>query len=230
MAKTDNTNWLNYATLCVAIISLFVAFKSCSESKKSNEISEQALKKSRESNQISQESNEIARAALDHSKKSFILENRPYLVLQPIKNVGKGFFIEFMFNKEGYDLKAFFEVYNAGKTPAKDIAIKGYMFRGFIKDDMVFSEKPLSINASTISLGPGEKKIINFHVPLEYIPKGENVSKQESPGIIVAQNIEFRITLSMFYSSDIDESMRFKTTVIYGFPNFREAKLLATSD
>lgn len=212
MAKLNHTDWTKYISLIsvgIAAIALLVSFKSCS---------------------LSNESNEIAEKALEHSKSSFISVNRPYLILNPVKDKEKGFFIEFLFDEKGYALKAFFEVYNAGKTPAKNINVEGHMFRGYIGDHVVFSEKLLSTSSPVISIGPGENKIMSFYVPLEYRPSDKKNTVRESPRTIIWENIRFRVTIPLMYSSDIEEAKRFKTTVIYEFPNFKEARLLATSD
>ncbi|MGD0627414.1 MAG: hypothetical protein ABSB32_22270 [Thermodesulfobacteriota bacterium] len=208
MKKLNNTDWTKYISLVIAVIALLVSFRSCSLSNKSNEIADKAL---------------------EHSKSSFISVNRPYLILNPIKDKEKGFFIEFLFDEKGYVLKASFEVYNAGKTPAKNINVEGYMFRGYIGEHVAFSEKLYSTSSPVISLGPGEHKIIGLYVPLEHKPSNEKITSRES-GIIIGENIRFIITLPLFYSSDIEEAKRFKTTVVYEFPSFKEARLLATSD
>lgn len=204
MTKLNNADLFKYLSLgiaAIALIALIVSVKSC----------------------------EIAKEALVHSKSSFIVENRPYLILNPVKDKGKGFFIEFLFDEKGYALKAFFEVYNAGKTPAKNIKVESYMFRGYIGEHVAFTEKLSSISSPVISLGPGEHKIIGLYVPLVYKPSNEKITSRES-GIIIGENIRFIITLPLFYSSDIEEAKRFKTTVVYEFPSFKEARLLATSD
>lgn len=209
MKKLNNTDWTKYISLVIAGIALLVSFRSCSLSNKSNEIAEKAF---------------------EHSKSSFISVNRPFLILNPIKDKEKGIFIEFLFDEKGYALKAYFEVYNAGKPLAKNISVEGYMFRGYIGEHVAFSEKLPSTFPPVISLGPGENKIMNFYVPLEYKPSDEKITSRESPGILIGKTIRFRITLPLFYSSDIEGAKRFKTVVAYEFPNFKEARLLATSD
>ncbi|MGD0022754.1 MAG: hypothetical protein ABSC54_10680 [Smithellaceae bacterium] len=201
MTNCKKIDWSKYLTLFIAAIALIVSIKSCSSSNKSIEIAE----------------------------KTFIITNRPYLILNPVKDKEKGFFIEFLFDDKGYALKATFEVYNAGKTPAKNINIEDYMFRGYIGEHVAFSEKSFPKSTTVISLGPGEKKTMSLYVPLEYKPNNEKIVSRDTRSI-TGNNVTFIITLPLIYSSDVDELKRFKTMVVYEFPNFKEARLLATAD
>ncbi|MCP3931299.1 MAG: hypothetical protein GY705_19615 [Bacteroidetes bacterium] len=204
MPKSSNNGWIKYLALGISIIAIAISIRSCS---------------------LSKQSNEIAQNALNHAKKSFISENRPFLILQPVKDKDKGFFIDLQLDKKDAILISSFEIHNAGNTPAINISTKGLRVIGrnlSFSDDLKENIKPVPV----ISLGPGEKRFLKFHTRFGF-KSGDNKRVRDNKiEVVVAENIKFRITLPLSYNSHIDGTKQFKTTVTYEFPNFKEAYLL----
>lgn len=188
--------WIEIITVSVAIIAICVSFRACS----------------------------ISQDALELSKKSFISENRPYLILQPVRNKGTGFFIELVLGEKETTLKGTFEIFNAGKSPAKNIRTNGIVVKSKnikLSEDLQANIKPLP----EISLGPGERRNMGFNLRIGYSSLERGKTPSAPPDMKVAETIRFRITLPLTYSSDLD-AKNYRTNVTYEFPSFKEAYLI----
>ena len=204
MTKISSGKWIKYVSVGISIAAIAISIRSCSLSKQSNQIAENAL---------------------NHTKKAFISENRPYLILQPVKDKEKGFFIDLSLTEKDTILTSTFEIYNAGNTPAQSVSTKGLRVIAkniSLSDDLMTNLKALPV----ISLGPGEKRFIKFHSRIGFKSGNDENVKKNTTGVVIAESIKFRITLPLSYSSHMDDTKQFRTTVTYEFPNFREAYLL----
>lgn len=210
MGDKSKSIWIDVFSVIIALVALIASFRACS-------ISEDATEEAKRSNLL-------AEKALDFSKKSFISENRPYLMLQPVRDKNTGFFVETILGEKETTLKGNFEIHNAGNSIAKNIRTKGIVVKS---KDIKLSEDLISHIKSLpeISLGPGEKRNMGFNVRIGFSSLSQGVKPTEPTGIKVAETIRFRVTLPITYSSDLG-AKDFRTTVTYEFPNFKEAFLI----
>lgn len=210
MSDQSKINCIEIISACIALIALIVSFWASS-------ISQDATEEAKKSNLI-------AERALNFSKKSFISENRPYLMLQPVRDKSTDFFVETILGEKETTLKGNFEIHNAGNSVAKNIRTREII----VKSKNIRLSEDLASNIQTlpkISLGPGEKRSMGFNVRLGFSSLSQGKKPAGSPGIKEIEPIRFRVTIPITYSSDLD-SKDFRTTVTYEFPSFKEAFLI----
>ncbi len=210
MNNQSKINWVEIVSVAIALIALIASFRACS-------ISQDATEEANKSNLI-------AEKALNFSKKSFISENRPYLMLQPVRDKNTGFFVETILGEKETTLKGNFEIHNAGSSVAKDIRTKGIV----VMSKNIKLSEDFASNIQTlpkISLGPGEKRNMGFNVRLGFSALSQGKNSKSPPGEAEAESIRLKVTIPLTYSSDLD-SKDFRTTVTYEFPSFKEAYLV----
>ncbi|MGA2331552.1 MAG: hypothetical protein ABSG75_07315 [Syntrophales bacterium] len=156
--------------------------------------------------------------------------NRPYLTLQPIKNPKTDSFIDFSWgDKALMHLTGYFKISNVGRTPALNIHTKGYVLES--KDIALGGDdqKPIIKPLPEISLQPGEEKIITFLLRVGMKRGEEDTITPEKREVAIVTPILFSLKMPFFYSSKIDEKKRFKTSVTYEYPNYKDAPILIES-
>ena len=99
----------------------------------------------------------VSIVALYHSDKTFILLNRPYLTTAPIKNEAD---LYYNLSLEEFSISGYYEIYNAGNTPAINIKIPGMIVKG----DFIETVTKNVVNQLPISLGPKQKAKLGFYV------------------------------------------------------------------
>ena len=115
MGDRSKPNWIELFSVIIALIALLASFRACSIS--------------RDATEEAKRSNLLAEKALDFYRKSFISENRPYLMLQPIKDKNTGFFVETILGEKETTLQGNFEIHNAGNSIAKNVRTKGIIVK-----------------------------------------------------------------------------------------------------
>lgn len=171
-------------TAIVAVIALVVSIRSC---------------------QRAQESIKIAKESLKSSKEFFILENRPFITLEPSKFKETDSYLKISSKGKMVSAEIQYRMKNVGNQPAKDISLPDVIALnvGLRKG------APITINLpSNITLGPGKSVFLSLRTGMKI--------DTDSIGNYVEELASNGITLQMivFYLSELEPSKRYETKVV----------------
>jgi|GEM_PF-6114180 hypothetical protein len=148
-----------------------------------------------------------SREALRHSKSAFMVENRPYLILDivPFQENNSYFLTEKQ--PDGKILLIMrFKMENAGKIPAQDIsASKTSSFE--IESASDIKKEPLSLNGPVVTLGPNQTEFFRVDTILQ--------SKSNQPDKIIeeimSEAFKMKIHAVFSYTSLLNNRTIYKT-------------------
>lgn len=186
------SNWIAAGALVVAVGALAISIKSC-------DLSEEAIR---------------------HSKETFIAANRPYLIMTPIKDKSTNTYIQSSIKEDKIELKARYLIRNAGNTPAIDISSPIFRLIG----DTPLAKKPFIETMPVIALGPREeaKIVVAFLLGSK---SGNREYAQKLNEAIQSGNAGLLLDIALSYSSNFPNSELYKYQVKHKI-GINEAKIL----
>lgn len=178
----------NWQTI-VALFALAISVKSCSVSKKANQLSQQAI---------------------EISTEQFFQENRPYIVLKPRKFTSSQNYYEYILQPEENRVTIVlqFEIRNKGNVAAKDVAGYSKAMAGKSFSDL----EAIDINPpNKLTLGPGE-----YYV---HVIKYSTVWSKESYENYVQKlssekGVELTVRVGVTYLSEVNPEQSFSSGVV----------------
>jgi len=195
MKKNNLAIYISIGSIIIAAIS---CFHSCN-----------AVGVAEKSNLLSAESNKIAYEAFKSSMNSFATENKPYLLMKPVKFKENDSFFR-IWEKDGIvNLECQFEIRNGGKTSARDVSLPNVIaIEGEFKEDAQFE----AILPKKLTIGPGQ----DYNLAISIGQKTKNNKHRER--IIENYNkedIEIKLQLVIFYFSELNANQKYSIKAVY---------------
>lgn len=197
--KIDKNKLTSCSTILFSLLALLVSVGSCFYS--------------RESNRISQEANNIAANALENSKKSFIAQNRPYIIIEIVEQKDTENYLKARVDGDHVILEIRYKVQNVGSTPAINLVA--------IENPKILEENSngnLSLTSPKIlpiiSIPPDRKK----YSDLKFIFESRLDNKQSATEFAKSINSgeqNFISQIGFTYKSNLEEQEQYKTVVAY---------------
>ena len=178
---------LQWAAIAIAFVALIASWRSC----------------------------DLAQNAHELSKKTFLVENRPYLNVKALPDPATGSYIKV--SKQGEQtvrIEVFYQITNVGKTPANEII--SHSTATFAIPEVKLPTKKPTIYESLepISLGPGESKV-GTHGFNMYVAQASDaellIDKLRTGKFSVLDELMFK------YRSDVRDGLECSKTLEYEF-------------
>ena len=176
-------------TFSISVIAILCSLAALFLHVRSNHLANQALN-------TSKESNKYAKEALEASKFFFLNEQRPYLVIQPVKYPDRKEYFFIIEDTDGFHSFFQLELKNIGNSPAKNIFIPPILF---IEGGTIKIDPP-----ELITLAPQEKTYLLAHYVIE-------LQDQQTPDFKNGFNLQ--VTIS--YQDNISNDHTYKTSIHY---------------
>ena len=176
-------------------LSFVVSIRSCNIADRSNKISEKAQ--------------EVSEKALEITKNQFLQENRPYIIVSPIKHEETDSFFKFASNNFEVITTIKFEVKNVGKAVAKYLQVPK---QALLSEEMLKKGDVLKayIRPDKVSIGPGDKIYLLSQLIAEY---EDNDSVKEHIANFESGKASVELGLKLYYLNDQNPSIMYETFV-----------------
>lgn len=185
---TNTFPWFNFITSLIAAFALVVSIWSLYYSHKATDISEEALKQ---------------------TKDIFIVENRPYLNIKLIKFKETDSYFRFIPKDKTFHLAVQFKVSNEGKAPAVDVSVPLSSFRGV---EVPGCEKSFELSPPpNITLGHGETKAYVWDNEIGYGDFNAEKIRQQ----IETNQLSVEVSMLLRYKSSLEDKRVYESSIAY---------------
>ena len=165
---------------------------------------------------VSIRSCQISQQALEHSQRTFVIEQRPYVNVEVVKHKGTDDYLHVSKQSDRITLEVAFEISNQGKAPAKDIHVPEHIA---IPKSLLTEGKPVQLTLPPIvTLGPGQKDVLVARFGIGRRSKSVDGLEQDYQEFLSGK-MGVTTQLVLLYKSEPDSLSSYKTLVSYEVKN-----------
>jgi hypothetical protein len=178
-------NWMKSLPTIFMLVTIIVSLRACN---------------------IAENANKLSQKAIDTNTEQFFQENKPYIILKPIKysELQSYYKYESLSEHNAVNMEFKFQIKNIGKAAAKELAV----FRG-VKSPLI--PKHLAWPLPTV-LGPGQEHFLTIETTMEF--KNKESYEEYVQKLSSEKGQEVTIRMGVTYLSEFNPEQSFISAVV----------------